>query len=85
MTPPTILVFSANKNRLGMLEITTTNTKGSKDVPVFALRQNKEGVVYLEQIETHNFEFNHTLQYKNILRKWTKICISLDFLPNICD
>ena len=67
---------------MGILEITTTNTKGSKDVPIFALRQNKEGIVYLEQIETHNFEFNHTIQYKNILRKWTKICISLDFLAN---
>ena len=52
------------------------------DVPIFVLTKRREGIVYLRQIETQSFEFNHTLHYRNILRKWIKICISLDFLEN---
>ena len=52
------------------------------NVPIFALTKRREGIVYLQQIETQSFKFNHTLQYRNIIRKWIKICISLDFLEN---
>ena len=75
-------MFTATKSLLGILEITTTNARGSKDVPYFGVTQNRDGIVYVKQIEVQNFEFNHTLKYKNILRKWSKLCISLDFDQN---
>ena len=49
--------------------------------PVITLA-NEDSYLVFKAHDVHSFKINHTIKYHNILRKWSKICVSYDFEKN---
>ena len=49
--------------------------------PVITLT-NEDSYLVVWADDVHSFKINHTIKYHNILRKWSKLCVSYDFEKN---
>ena len=69
---------------MGILEIRTTDTLATpaSNIILLTLSQGENGILYLENPSLHAFHFNHETPYINILRKWSRFCISYNFERN---
>ena len=69
---------------MGILEIRTTDTLATpaSNIIILTLSQGEDGILYLENPSLHEFHFNHETSYINILRKWSRFCISYNFERN---
>ena len=68
--------------KLGFLEIRTRETLNTTNVVINLFRSGDNGVLILKNMDGNTFTFNHKTTYLNILRKWSKVCISYDFEEN---
>ena len=67
---------------MGILEIRTTETLTNPNVILNVLRSGENGKLVLQNVDGHTFQFDHQTYYINILRKWSRICISYNFERN---
>ena len=49
--------------------------------PVITLA-NEDSYLVVRADDVQSFKINHTIKYHNILRKWSKLCVSYDFQKN---
>ena len=49
--------------------------------PVITLT-NEDSYLVVWADDVHSFKINNTIKYHNILRKWSKLCVSYDFEKN---
>ena len=69
-------------DRIGIFSIRTPeNLEGVKFVQVL-LTTDKNLMLNIWAMDAHFFSFNHSIPYLNVLRKWSRICISYDFDEN---
>ena len=68
--------------KLGFLEIRTRETLNTTNVVINLFRSGDKGVLILKNMDGNTFTFNHQTTYLNILRKWSKVCISYNFEKN---
>ena len=43
---------------------------------------NEDGLMRVWAADVHTFQINQTIPYRNLLRKWSKLCVSYDFEKN---
>ena len=67
---------------MGIMEIKTTETLNDPNNIINVLMKDANGILFVRAIDVHDFTFNHSTLYNNILRKWNKLCMSYDFDKN---
>ena len=69
---------------MGIFEIVPSDYKTRDQLynyPVITL-SNVDKYLVVEADVVHQFNINHKIKYHNILRKWSKLCVSYDFEKN---
>ena len=69
---------------MGIFEIVPSDYKirdQRYSYPVITL-SNVDKYLVVNADEVHEFKINHKIKYHNILRKWSKLCVSYDFEKN---
>ena len=69
---------------MGIFEIVPSDYRTRDQVwsyPVITLA-NEDSDLVVRAEDVHSFKLDHTIKYHNILRKWSKLCISYDFEKN---
>ena len=80
-----IIVYFAEKTWafMGVFELVPADYKTREvySYPVIVLN-NADSFLDVRADDVHSFIFNHSIKYHNILRKWSKLCVSYDFEKN---
>ena len=73
---------------MGIFELVHTDYKTRKNnqieqynYPVILIK-NEDGLARIYADAVHLFQINQTIPYRNLLRKWSKLCLSYDFQKN---
>ena len=66
---------------MGIFEIVPSDYQTPYTYPVITLA-NDDSYLVVRADDVHSFKINHTIKYHNILRKWSKLCVSYDFEKN---
>ena len=66
---------------MGIFEIVPSDFQTPYTYPVITLA-NDDSYLVVRADDVHSFKINHTIKYHNILRKWSKLCVSYDFEKN---
>ena len=69
---------------MGIYEIVPSDYQTGGQIysyPVVTLA-NEDSYLVIRADDVHSFKINHTIKYHNILRKWSKLCVSYDFEKN---
>ena len=67
---------------IGLLNIRTPETRETPNFIGILLQPDEDEMLAVWSMDVHVFRFNHSIPYVNILRKWSRFCISYDFEEN---
>ena len=69
---------------MGIFELVPTDYKTRTNVYNYPhiMIINEDGLMRVWAADVHTFQINQTIPYRNLLRKWSKLCVSYDFEKN---
>ena len=71
-----------SKIGIGLLNIRTPETRETPNFIGILLQPDEDEMLAVWSMDVHVFRFNQSIPYVNILRKWSRFCISYDFEEN---
>ena len=75
------VIFSGD-DQFGIFNIRTPETLESPNFVGVLLTFDENGILSVWSMDVHKFRFNHSVPFENVLRKWSRLCISYDFQEN---
>ena len=69
---------------MGIFELVPTDYKTRTNIYNYPhiMLENEDGLLRVYANYVHTFKINQTIPYRNLLRKWSKLCLSYDFQKN---